>query len=382
MDAAYADREQSWIKHFALQKYLDVATKIIGSSRNFSFVDCCAGPWESKSPSYEDTSFGIAIKMLRESRKWLKERNKLAQFKALLIEAKAEPFQKLSAFAEKTTDSEVTVRAENWDFREHIADIVSFVSTPRSFGFIFIDPTGWTPAEVGALGPLLSIQPGEVLINFMSSFIVRFLHDPNTHMDEILGPDYRALRSLSHEEQEDEVVRRYCDLLRRQGQFQYVCALPIMKADVDAIHFYLIYGTRHEKGVEVFKQVEKKTLEQTHLVRAQKQQANRSNMDLFQPDVLYRREARYQRLAARQSTNAKKALHNLLAKQRIVDYDACWAESLQFPTVQETNLRGWLAELETTGRIRIDGRLHPKDSLKRHSNHRITWLDNAPTSGR
>ena len=371
MDAAYVDREQSWIKHFALQRYLEVASKIIGSSRNFSFVDCCAGPWESKSPSYEDTSFGIAIKILRESRKWLKDKNNLAQFKALLIEAKAEPFQKLSAFAEETTDSEVTVRAENWDFREHIAEIVSFVNTPRSFGFIFIDPTGWTPAEVGALGPLLSIEPGEVLINFMSSFIVRFLNDPNTQMDEILGPDYRELRSLPHEEREDEAVRRYCDLLRRQGRFKYVCALPVMKANADAMHFYLIYGTRHEKGVEVFKHVERRAEEETHLVRALKQQAHREIMDLFQADVLYSREERYRRLAARQEANARKALDRLFARKNAIDYDECWAEALQFPTVYEPNLRDWLAQLENAGKIRIEGRKRPDELLKRGSNHRV-----------
>jgi three-Cys-motif partner protein len=269
MNDQYTEREQSGIKHFVLRHYLEAATRIIGSSWNgFSYVDCCAGPWESRSPDYSDTSFGIAVEVLKESNRSLLSRGRGTQFRALLIEEKPEPFERLTVFASQASDKNIRVEARNWDFREHTSEIVQFVANPQSFGFIFVDPTGWKLAEFGGLEPLLRIKPGEVLINFMSSFIVRFLNDEATNMDEILGPDYREIRSLSHEDREDEAVRRYCNLIRKQGDFRYVCALPIMKPDQDAIHFYLIYGTRNAKGVEVFKQVEKQTEIKTALVRA------------------------------------------------------------------------------------------------------------------
>jgi three-Cys-motif partner protein len=216
MNEDYAEREQSLLKHFVLGKYLSAASRI----------------------------------------------------KALLIEEEQEAYERLDAYASEAKDSCLEVVARNWDFREHTAEIVQFVSSPPSFSFIFVDPTGWTPAEIAGLGPLLRLKPGEVLINFMSSFIVRFLNDEKTNMEEVLGPDYRDIRDLDHEEQEDEAVRRYCELVRRQGDFQYVCALPVMKRDQDAIHFYLIYGTRNGKGVHVFKEVEKRTEEQTAVIRA------------------------------------------------------------------------------------------------------------------
>lgn len=374
MEDEYSEREQSGLKHFVLRKYLEAAARIIGLWNDFSYVDCCAGPWESQSAEFSDTSFGIAVEVLKESKAWLRGQAKNPIFKALLIEEKAEPFKRLAAFADVFGDESVQVKAQHWDFREHSAEIIQFVANPPSFAFIFVDPTGWTPAQIRGLEPLLKVKPGEVLINFMSSFIVRFLNDAATNMDEILGPDYRHIRALSHEEQEDEAVRRYCELVRKQGDFQYVCALPVMKPDQDAIHFYLIYGTRNAKGVEVFKDVEKKTEEKTRLVRALLQQSQRANLDLFAPDVLYRREERYRRLAVRRRNDAAKALERLLSVSKKVPYDDCWAEFLQFPTVYESDLRTWLRMAEEKGTIRVDGRRRPNEALSRNHGLSIVRL--------
>jgi three-Cys-motif partner protein len=372
MNDKYTDREQSGIKHFALQHYLEAATRIIGSSWNgFSYVDCCAGPWESRSLDYSDTSFGIAVKVLKEANKSLHNRGKTPHFRALLIEEKPEPFKQLATFAARAVDKDVKVEAQNWDFREHTAEIVKFVVNPPSFGFIFIDPTGWTPAEIGGLGPLLQIKPGEVLINFMSNFILRFLNDDATNTEEILGRDYRDILGLDHEEREDEAVRRYCELLKMQGDFPYVCALPVMKRDQDAIHFYLIYGTRNAEGVRVFKDVERRTEKETQVVRAMLQQSKRANLDLFAPEVLYKREERYRRLSVRSKGNAKKALDSLISERGRVLYEDCWAETLQFPTVYESDLREWLKFKESSGLIRIDGRKRSNEELKRKSGHII-----------
>jgi|ERR1039458_4222305 three-Cys-motif partner protein len=372
MNDEYTEREQSGIKHFALQHYLEAATRIIGSYWNgFSYVDCCAGPWESRSLDYSDTSFGIATRVLKESNISLRNRGKNPRFKALLIEKEPKAYNELSAFAVKANDEHLQVESRNWDFTKHTSEIVQFVTNSQSFAFIFIDPTGWMPAEIGGLEPLLRIKPGEVLITFMSSFIVRFLNDEKTNMDEILGPDYREIRTLCYEEKEDEAVKRYCELIRKQGDFSYVCALPVMKPDQDAIHFYLIYGTRNAKGVEVFKQVEKQTERETEVVRAKLQQDKRLNLDLFKSDVLYRREERYKRLRERSKSNATIALDALIADRGHVGYDDCWAETLQFPAVYESDLREWLKSREDTGSIRIDGRTRLNEVLNRKSGHVI-----------
>jgi hypothetical protein len=145
----------------------------------------------------------------------------------------------------------------------------------------------------------------------------------------------------------------------------------VMKRDQDAIHFYLIYGTRNAEGVRVFKDVERRTEKETEVVRAMLQQSKRANLDLFAPEVLYKREERYRRLSVRSKGNAKKALDSLISERGRVLYEDCWAETLQFPTVYESDLREWLKFKESSGLIRIDGRKRSNEELKRKSGHII-----------
>src|SRR5712675_2109637 len=62
---AYRGREQTYIKHTLLTKYLDRLGHKVGSQwDSINYVDCFAGPWQSAEPDYRDTSFGIAFHVL------------------------------------------------------------------------------------------------------------------------------------------------------------------------------------------------------------------------------------------------------------------------------------------------------------------------------
>jgi hypothetical protein len=243
-----------------------------------------------------------------------------------------------------------------------------------------IDPTGWKLAGISQISPLLKLKPGEVVINLMSSFITRFVNDTATDLSDLLGEDFPELRNLSGTELEFAVVRKYCDLVKREGGFSYVCALPVMKPDSDAFNFYLIYATRHPKGVEVFKSVEKRTEEQTHLVRADVQlrqrQEKTGNLELFGAPVLYR-ERKYQQLAEDNRKRAKKRVCELLSASGEVSYDDCWAEALQFPAVYQSDLRDWLAEWEKAERLHVKGRRKLTEVLKRDCGHSLRLSPNA-----
>ena len=373
-ESGYQDREQSEIKHYAIRLYLEAAARILGSAYDIKYVDCCAGPWNSRDSDYRDTSFGIAFEVLKATRAELSNRGRVPSIECFFIEKEAGPFQKLEAFAKQWNSSEIKVHAENWDFAEHIDEIVSYCSTRRTFPFILIDPTGWKLAGISQISPLLKLKPGEVVINLMSSFITRFVNDPATDLIDLLGENFPELRSLSGTELEFAVVRKYCDLIKREGGFSYVCALPVMKADSDAFNFYLIYATRHPKGVEVFKSVEKRTEEQTHVVRADVQlrqrQEKTGNFELFAAPVLYR-ERKYQQLAEDNRVRAKKRVWDLLTASDEVSYDDCWAEALQFPAVYQTDLREWLTKGEKDGRLYVKGRKKPTEVLKRGCGHSL-----------
>jgi three-Cys-motif partner protein len=371
-ESGYQDREQSELKHYAIKLYLEAAARILGSAFDLTYVDCCAGPWNSTSSAYSDTSFGIAFEVLHETRKELATRSRVPKISCLFIEKERAPFLELDAFAKAKSSSDITINAENWDFAERIDDIVRYCAKPRTFSFILVDPWGWKLAGISQISPLLKLRPGEVVINLMSSFVTRFVNDPATDLSDLLGEDFPELRSLSGTELEFAVVRKYCDLIKREGDFAYVCALPVMKPDSDAFNFYLIYATRHPKGVEVFKSVEKRTEERTHVVRADVQKRQRQErgdtLDLFDSTVLYR-ERKYQQLAADNRARAKQRVLELLRGSGGVTYDECWAEALQYPAVYYTDLRKWISEWEKDGTVLVKGRKSPTEILKRGCGH-------------
>jgi len=148
-------------------------------------------------------------------------------------------------------------------------------------------------------------------------------------------------------------------LVKREGRFDYVCSLPVMNPDSDCFNFHLIYATRHRKGVEVFKAVEKRTEEMTHIIRAELQQKGRQSksghLELFGPDVQYRENC-YQRLARTNKMRAKEALRALIERNTRVPYDSCWGEALQFSAVYETDLRAWISAWEQEGFITVEGK--------------------------
>jgi three-Cys-motif partner protein len=355
----YLNREQSEIKHYALRLYLEAAARILGNKRNLRYIDCCAGPWNACSGDYCDTSFGIAVSTLRKAKSDLSDRGLTPRMAALLIEKCAEVFLELQCFAQKNDSADFRVHARNWDFTEHVADIVRYCSSPDTFSFIFIDPTGWQLAGISKIRSLLQLNPGEVLINLMSPFISRFIKDNKTDFSDLLGEDFPSLRRLSGSALESAIVDKYCELIGREGGFEYVCSLPVMNPDLDSFNFHLVYATRHQKGVEVFKSVERRTEEKTHIIRAEIQRRDREqksgNFELFGPDVLYRENC-YQRLATDHKERARASVWNLIETVPGVAYDACWGTALQHSAVYESDLREWIEAWSRAGAVTVEGK--------------------------
>jgi three-Cys-motif partner protein len=64
----YRGREQSWVKHYVLSKYLQQFAQIIGFKwPSITYVDGFCGPWNSQAVDLSDTSFSSAIKELQKS---------------------------------------------------------------------------------------------------------------------------------------------------------------------------------------------------------------------------------------------------------------------------------------------------------------------------
>ena len=106
--ANYKGREQAYVKHYLLEKYLSRWGYKIGSKWNpLVFVDGFAGPWGAKDEGFADASFGIAIRALNDAVDGLLEKRQITvRGLCVFVEKKPKPFARLDEFAKRnSTDS-------------------------------------------------------------------------------------------------------------------------------------------------------------------------------------------------------------------------------------------------------------------------------------
>jgi three-Cys-motif partner protein len=379
----YAGREQTLVKHFILNSYLERFARIVGNFWDaITYVDCFSGPWNVQSERLEDSSFSIALKQLRRASSDLAEHGRSLSIRCFFLESSPHAYRRLKQFADSTTDAEVETR--NATLEESIAAICNFVKRggPTSFPFIFVDPTGWSGFATDVIAPLLRFQPGEVLVNFMTSHILRFAQhsDPNVRasFDRLFGSvDYRRrIAGLAGQDREDELVRCYMDAIRDTGSLEHVCSALVLHPERDRTHFHLIYGTRSLKGVEVFKDTEKKAMRAMEAARASAQQRHRvqrsGQAELFAPDVVHRC-AHYDRLRDRYLGQARRKVSDHLRGTKRVPYEDLYTHLIRFPLVWESDLKDWISEWRAEATAEIEGLGPRKKVPKRGQGHVVVW---------
>jgi len=375
----YEDREQTAVKHRILTRYLSGFVPIVGNwNSNITYIDCLAGPWRSADPNLADTSFASAIEVLRATRKVLSARGKTPRMRCLFIERDFEAFAKLRRYCDGVSDIEVT--AHNWDFTNHVDDIVRFAEErSKSFPFVFIDPTGWEIVQPELIAPILRLEPGEVLITLMTSWITRFIGDKSKGFERLLGVDLPRILQLEGEEQEEEVVRCYAKTVRDTGRYKYVCTLPVMKPDQDAFHFFMIYGTRHIRGVEVFKETEKSVIPFMHEARAMAQERRRfeqsGQIPMFGPEARYR-EKKFTQFRLKNLEVAKCHLRDILQGSEQIPFDDAWAITMQYSGVMNSDLQNWIAEWKNAGQLEITNQQPGQKLPQKNRNQSLKWRNN------
>lgn len=381
VNPAYYGREQTKVKHAVLERYLTALALIVGQSfaADISFVDCCAGPWETKTDDLTDSSIGIAIQQLRNVRETLATKNKVISVRCLFIEKKPKAYAQLKKFC--STIADIPVKPLPGDFVQLIPEIKRFVAERRgSFPFFFIDPTGWLPLKIKPLTPLLQAD-GEVLINFMTSFIARFLEVDGKDFGELLSKqDMDRLRGLSGQDYEDEAAFAYARHIGRAGNFPFVCTTIVLNPQQRRTHYHLIYATRHHKGVEVFKATERRASNLMSYVRADAKERNRiaaTGMDelfpLQEDEVI--NDQYIVMLRNRYSQRAHELVEQTLSMQRLrpVPYDQVWSVACHFPLVYESDLHQWIDDWKKQGEVEVRG-LQPRERVpKCQAGHALVW---------
>lgn len=378
-DSLYAGKEQSQVKHEILRHYLERFAQIIFSKwESITYIDGFSGPWNSVSSDLRDSSFSIAVHQLRMAKASNRQRGKSVRARCFFVEQDTKAFATLDEFSKRQSD--IDVQCRNSSFEDAIPEILSFLrADPGTFAFTLIDPTGWTGFALDRIRPLLTTVPGEVLVNFMTSHITRYIDVPavRTQLIDMFGSaiplaKIGALRGL---DRTDACVEEYCEALKATGSFAFVCPAMVLQPTRDRPHFHLIYATRKPQGLTVFKDAERKAMgfmEQARAAASQRQKSTAGQRQLFDAKEMPPSQY-YFDLRNRYLNRSKHSVQVQLQAEERMSYDEAWSLSLVRPLVWESDLKDWISTWQREGVVTIDG-LKPRERVcKRGKGHFLVW---------
>ncbi|HEU4326409.1 MAG TPA: three-Cys-motif partner protein TcmP [Roseiflexaceae bacterium] len=378
----YKGREQTWVKHYVLRQYLQKLVYKIGRQGGvLNYVDGFAGPWQDRSDDLSDTSPHIAIHELLEAQNGLAKQNcPPLHLRCLFNEDDRRAAQRLAASLNRYDGASIKTQVLCGTFEENLPTIHRFVQQPRAFSFFFIDPTGWSGFGMRTIEPVLQLRRSEVLINFMTEHIRRFIDDdtPQTRasFDELFGIDnYRAQwQDLKGQDREDAIVQAYCRRIQEVGQFSWVSSAVVLHPTDQRSYFHLIYATRHDEGLRVFREVERKAMAEQEQVRAKAQQDRRINrngqFELFEPEE-YGDGNYYGELRNRFLVQARQQIEGVLQVRRRIVFEEIELLALANQLVWPSDLKKWIKEWQDKNLLVIEG-LGPKERVPKKQ-HILVW---------
>lgn len=370
----YAGREQSYVKHVFLERYLErLAHKIASSHPHIVYVDGFAGPWQSANEKFEDTSFGIALNALRRAKASWKERNRDVKMSAFLVERDADAYKQLAQVPAKYPDIEI--KTYQADFLTVLPDILKDIPA-SAFAFFLIDPKGWH-IPLKTLAPMLARPHSEVIFNFMFDFINRAASIKESAVVSGLNElipfgDWRTTLEaaekahpggLSSEERKAILVDAFASNLAHFGKYEYVAETTVLRPVKDRPLYCLFYATRHPRGIEVFRDCQAETLKEQSKTRAATKvkhaEATSGQAEIFQslhdmaPDDLTAFE-QAERAAAETTLLNLTPVH-----PNSIQYEKLWPQVLARHIVRRADIN------KIAARLRDDGRLLFPDWEKR-----------------
>ena len=281
----YRDREQSYIKHQFLTKYLQAAAykTLQGHSTTFNFVDAFAGPWQvSDDAKYSDASFDQAINTLEAVRADL-GRNGVSGLKIrfCLCERRKDRAALLRGYAASRKGFEIHVF--EGAFEDNLDAIAA--KLPDGFTFTFIDPTGWNIRNEDVFR-FLRNSGGEFLLNFMSDHINRHAEYPEVEASfgRFLANAGWAIEfaALPGEwSNERKMLHLLKKAMRDRKVATFAPDFSIMVPRKERVKMRLILGTHNPKGLEVFRDVQEKVEKQELEMRADLRDGDSPQVSLF-----------------------------------------------------------------------------------------------------
>jgi three-Cys-motif partner protein len=197
---------------------------------------------------------------------------------AFLVERDRDAYKKLAQVPARYPD--IAIKTYEADFLTVLPKILKDIARD-AFAFFLIDPKGWRIPLAG-LVQMLARPKSEVIFNFMFDFINRAanIKDPIVvaGLDELIPhSDWRARLAaaeasspggLSSVERKAVLVEAFASNLAHFGDYSYVAETTILRSVKDRPLYCLFYATRHETGIEVFRDCQVQALEEQSKTRA------------------------------------------------------------------------------------------------------------------
>jgi three-Cys-motif partner protein len=271
--ASYQGREQAFVKHYLLEKYLERLFHKTGRSFDtIVYVDGYSGPWQSQGQNFDDTSFGIALGALRKAKASWAANGRPVHVEAHLVEKSRTAYRELETIKAKYPD--IKIQTYLGDFRNLVGEIADQIST-QAFSFILIDPKG-RRLNLQSLVPLIGRKNSEVLFNFMFEFINRAasmqVEVVSGGLDELIpvgGWRNRLQLARTAKERKQVLIDAFSASLAQFGGYDFVAETPILRPIKDRTLYSLIYATRKPVGLEVFRDCQVPALEEQSQIRGE-----------------------------------------------------------------------------------------------------------------
>ena len=375
----YDHREHSYVKHFILKSYLRRLALKLGLRRRdrevtLNYVDGFSGPWNQAADDLSDTSPSIALAELKAAQKVVRDKGGRLTPRALFIEKDTAAYELLQSKVVQTAG--IDVRAIHGEFEDSVPAVLEFIRQGTNpFAFVFVDPKGWTGYPMQSIARILRFQPGEVLVNFQTEWVNRFIDTPDSKLQpsfaNLFGTGEHAAvwRGLRGIDRQDAIVDTYARQLRDVGEFAHVATTVVLSRDKEATKYHLIYGTRSLVGLVTFREVERRANEVQ--VRVRSRQRERATGQLEFPGAVG--SVHLDNLVGRYSTRAREQLERLLRDRGQIPYDDVVAATLEIPMITEGDLKAWLKSLQQDGHVSYHGLAVSERVPKRGRDHIVVW---------
>ncbi len=357
----YQRREQSYIKHVFLNKYLESAAyKLLQPRRGapvFNFVDAFAGPWRvSDRNDFSDASFSQALETLETVRRQLTKMGRAGlRIRYRFCERNPESFVRLRQFAAERQEFDIQVFQGS--FEDNIDEIGA--ACGGGFTFTFIDPTGWNIESEKVFSFLRNLN-GEFLFNFMaedinrhagwegvSESIGRFLADPAWKQEFLdLPDDWSNERKILH------LLKKK---MKEAGVATYLPEMDILRPRDHRVKMRLLLGTHHVLGVEVFRTVQKKVETEAVSTRQSIAVEESGQPFLFPNSQLIGIEAK--RAGVGCPTHIERAtemLRRIVSQTPGIEFEKLTGMVMELVPVRTTDLNKIAVALRRAGRLEFD----------------------------